>query len=134
MNPSRKPPGVAAVTLRALPALALMVLIFALSSQSDTGSDLPEWARIVGHFTEYALLAALWAWALIPRLGRQGLVAAALICVAYAISDEIHQSLVPGRDADPLDVLVDCAGIATALLVARKPATARDSERVERRS
>ena len=32
---------------------------------------------------------------------------AAAICVLYAISDEFHQRSVPGRDSDPVDVLVD---------------------------
>jgi VanZ family protein len=26
------------------------------------------------------------------------------------LTDELHQSFVPGRSADPLDVLADCAG------------------------
>lgn len=112
-------PRPTSIALRALPALALMVAIFALSSQSQTGSDFPEWARVVAHFGEYALLAGLWLWALAPSLGRQGVYVAVAISVAYAISDEIHQGFVPGRDSDPVDVLVDCAGIATALALAR---------------
>lgn len=91
-----------------------MALIFWLSSQSG-GGDIGEAARIAGHAVQFGLLAALWAWALWPRIGRRAILAAALISVLYAISDEYHQSFVPGRDADPFDVAVDSAGIALAL-------------------
>jgi VanZ family protein len=35
----------------------------------------------------------------------------------FAISDEIHQSFVPGRDADIFDWLADCIGISISLTV-----------------
>jgi VanZ family protein len=114
---------------RALAPLALMVVIFILSGQSQTGSGFPEWARVVAHFSEYALLAALWAWALAPRIGRKALLAAAAISVLYAVSDEIHQSFVAGRDADPFDVVVDCAGIAAALALLSVRARSRRTAR-----
>ena len=75
--------------------------------------------RVVAHFSEYALLAALWSWALAPLLGRRALAAAALISFAYALTDELHQSFVAGRDSDPFDVLVDTAGIAAGLALSR---------------
>ena len=61
---------------------------------------------------------ALWIWALAPVLGRRALFAAAAISFLYAVSDEYHQSFVPGRDSDPFDVLVDSLGIATAVAAA----------------
>ena len=33
-----------------------------------------------------------------------------LVCVLYAISDEVHQLFVPGRGAQVKDVLIDSAG------------------------
>jgi len=99
--------------------LALMALIFYLSAQESVGPELPAWTRVVAHFIEYALLAALWSWALAPWLGRRALVVAAAISLLYAITDEYHQSFVPGRDSDPLDVLVDALGISTGLLAVR---------------
>lgn len=33
-----------------------------------------------------------------------------VLCVIYAISDEVHQLFVPGRGAQVLDVLIDSAG------------------------
>jgi VanZ family protein len=108
----------AAAWPRALAPLALMALIFYLSAQPSVGPELPAWTRVVAHFTQYALLAGLWAWALLPALGRRGLAVAGLISFLYAVSDEYHQSFVEGRDSDPLDVAADAAGIATALILA----------------
>ncbi len=104
------------VLVRAPAPLALMALIFYLSAQSDPGADIGALGRITAHAGEYFLLTLLWAWALAPALGRRAAVAAAGIAVAYAISDEVHQSFVDGRDADPLDVVVDAAGITLALI------------------
>ena len=104
---------------RALAPLALMALIFYLSADSDPGPDLPAFTSVIAHFSEFALLAALWAWALVPALGPRALLAAAAVSFLYALSDEIHQSFVAGRDADPFDVLVDSLGIAAALALSR---------------
>lgn len=104
---------------RAIAPLALMALIFVLSADSDPGPDLPSFTQVIAHFSEYALLAALWLWALLPALGRRAFAAAAAISFLYALSDEYHQSFVPGRDPDPFDVLIDSLGIATALLAGR---------------
>ena len=106
--------------LRALAPLALMGLIFYFSAQEAVGPELPAWTRVAAHFTEYAVLASLWAWALAPTLGRRALVAAALISFLYAISDEYHQRFVEGRDSDIMDVLADTAGIAVALALAHR--------------
>jgi VanZ family protein len=108
---------------RALAPLAWMALIFYLSAQPSVGPELPAWTRVPAHFTEYAVLAALWAWALAPHLGRRALGAAAAIALLYAVTDEFHQSFVEGRDSDPLDVVADAAGIAVGVAVARRALT-----------
>ena len=92
-----------------------MALIFYLAAQEAVGPDVPGWVRVVAHFGEYALLTTLWVWALAPMLGRRALAVAAAVTFLYALSDEYHQSFVEGRDADPLDVLADAAGIAFAI-------------------
>ncbi|OGJ12863.1 hypothetical protein A3K82_00940 [Candidatus Pacearchaeota archaeon RBG_19FT_COMBO_34_9] len=40
-----------------------------------------------------------------------------VISLVYAISDEIHQSFIPGRDANIKDVLTDIAGSITSMVV-----------------
>jgi VanZ family protein len=100
-----------------------MALIFYFSEEPPATG--PLWAQILAHFTEFAVLASLLAWALAPALGRRAFVVAAAVAVLYAIADEFHQSFVPGRDADPLDVLVDWAGVTVAVTLARSRAQAR---------
>jgi VanZ family protein len=104
-----------------------MALIWVLSAQEQVGPDLGAWARLATsavHFAEFAILFALWRWALGPRRAP----IAAAIALAWAILDEVHQSWVPGRDADPIDVLVDAAGIAAAWwLLARRDRRATQS-------
>jgi VanZ family protein len=83
-------------------------LIFGLSSVPDLGTGLGGWdlvLRKIGHAAEYAVLGLL----LLRAVGR--VLPAAAAALAYAVSDEIHQAFVPGRQAAVRDVLVDAAGI-----------------------
>jgi VanZ family protein len=121
-----------AALARAPAPLALMGLIFYLSAQSDPGADIGTLGSVAAHVAEYLLLTVLWAWALGPVLGRRALAAAAGIALAYAISDEIHQSFVAGRDSDFLDVLVDAAGIALGCLLVSRCRVIRSRRRARR--
>lgn len=71
--------------------------------------------RKASHFTEYAILGLLWAWALPP--GRFRFILAWAAATAYAASDELHQAFVPGRGPALTDVGIDASGAATALLL-----------------
>lgn len=106
-----------AVLLRALAPLALMGAIFYLSSQ-PADPDQAWWMVVVrklGHIGGYAALTALWTWALAGAVRRPLLIAAA-ISLAYAATDEYHQSLVDTRHGTAADVAVDALGIALAYL------------------
>ena len=103
---------------RFAPPLALMGLIYFLSAQSDLNSGLGTIdliGRKILHATEYALLFALWWRAFDWRWP----LAAALIAVAWAISDEFHQLSVHGRHGSPIDVLIDSTGVLIAYLLIR---------------
>jgi len=107
-----------------LPPVALMVLIFALSSMPGDEEDhglLYVLSRKLAHFGEYFLLLALWWHALTTRISeRRALAIGLAIVILYAITDELHQTLVSGRAGRPLDVGIDTAGaLAAALLIAR---------------
>ena len=107
-----------------LPPVAMMALIFAVSSIPAGGEHhgvLYVLSRKVAHFCEYALLLALWWRALATRVSDRRALALALgIALLYAISDELHQTLVRGRWGRPLDVGIDMAGALTAAtLIAR---------------
>jgi VanZ family protein len=106
------------------PPLALMALIFFLSAQPRLGTGLGAWDLILrkgAHMTEYGLLFLLWWRALrIPHPGP-----AIAIALAYAATDEFHQTFVTGRHGTPVDVAIDATGIAVALLLARALARRR---------
>jgi VanZ family protein len=100
-----------------LPPLALMGLIFYLSAQPDLSSGLGNWdlfLRKGAHMTEYALLTFLWWRALssTATTPRNALVLAYAVTVAYAATDEFHQTFVTGRHGTPVDVLIDATGAA----------------------
>jgi VanZ family protein len=43
-----------------------------------------------------------------------------VLAAAFAVTDEIHQAFVPGRQASPLDVAIDVTGIAVGLALATR--------------
>jgi VanZ family protein len=104
------------------PAIIVMALIFLFSSIPSAGLpsfgefDLP--AKKGGHMLGYALLGlAFW-----HGLGRETPGAwwkAWLLSMLYAVTDEFHQSFVPGRGPWVMDILIDGAGALLALLFAR---------------
>lgn len=106
---------------RWLPALLLMGVIWTLSSQpSFPTPDDPLLKTLLlkgGHMIGYGMLAASYAWALGRGRGRRALWGALGLTLLYAISDEWHQTWVPGRNGQPLDVLIDFVGGIGGLLV-----------------
>ncbi len=100
-----------------LPVVGWAVLIFALSSVPDLGTGLGGWdllLRKVGHAAEYAVLGALLARAIpsAPTAVASG--------VLYAVTDELHQTLVPGRQGSFRDVAIDSAGVLAGVALARR--------------
>jgi VanZ family protein len=104
------------------PAVAIAALIFWLSAipgLSVTTGTHELILRKSAHFGIYAALAAAcWrGFGYHGLTGRRRVVAAWVLAVAYAISDELHQITVPTRVGSPWDVLVDAAGAACGLAV-----------------
>lgn len=99
------------------PAIGYAAIIVALSSSSR---PLPVELPFSGldkllHVIEYIPFTLLVCWplstlttpALIVRHADSAAVAAVGL---FGLTDELHQSFVPGRSPDPLDVLADCTG------------------------
>ena len=84
----------------------------------DIGS-LNDIVRTNAHFFTYLVLGILMINTLRKSgvHGFQSLGMALLICVLYAVSDEVHQIFVPGRDAEVKDVLIDSAGASVGVLM-----------------
>lgn len=70
--------------------------------------------EIGGHMLAYGLLALALSYALGDQEINKFWVAG-IVAFLYGISDEIHQSFVPGRDASFLDLGVDLLGIFLGL-------------------
>ncbi len=98
-----------------IPALAYSALIVALSSRSDLAPPTIRGVRVSDkllHAAEYAVFAALWFRATASRgVSRRMIVRLLAAGALFAISDEIHQSFVPNRQADIADFLADIVGI-----------------------
>jgi VanZ family protein len=110
-----------------LPPILWMGVIFYLSHQSgeELGTWLPFFQRFVpemagfdwGHFVAYFVLTLAYYSAL--DSGRQLLRSkwlAILLSFLYGISDEFHQSFVPGRQPDFMDLRNDTIGAMLAML------------------
>jgi len=107
-----------------LPPLLLMAVIYYLSDQTDLSSGLgliDTIGRKFVHALEYALLCGLWWRALRTRMDAAAALAPALaVSVAYAATDEYHQTFVEGRNGAPFDVAIDALGATAAVVVIRR--------------
>lgn len=92
--------------------MAIAALIFFASSRSYIAGPPIESSDKMGHFLVYGLFATLMV-----RLGRgwRAAVVAVLIASAYGVTDEFHQSFVPGRSVEVADWLADTCGAALAV-------------------
>ena len=77
--------------------------------------------RKAGHLTEYAILATFAARAFRTSshalLRRHWLWISLLLAIAYALTDEFHQSFVPSRTASIYDSLIDSVGALIGLMI-----------------
>ena len=94
--------------------LAYMALIFRLSHKPaiEIPPLFPHQDKVF-HFCEYFGLGFLLPLAIPGGATRRRFLLAFFLAAAYGISDEIHQSFVPGRDASVWDWLADAAGAWT---------------------
>ena len=114
------------------PFFAALAVMFWLSSLSRVPGARYFWDKLL-HTVGYAGVSVLALRAFHggferPRLGPTAY--AGLAVVLWGISDEFHQSFVPGRDASAWDVLADAVGFALAVALLLT-ATSRDVQ-VER--
>ena len=123
------------------PVVLVTALIYWASSMSDPGAPPGGLSDKALHVLVYASLGASLIRALsgaVPsRMTLRLVLIAALIGTAYGVSDELHQSFVPHRTPEWLDLVADAGGslagaavLATiARLFARSRTGLRDSTR-----
>ncbi|MFC1608905.1 VanZ family protein [Patescibacteria group bacterium] len=107
-----------------LPLIIWMVIIFSFSEIEGNGQarEVDIWFYIQrkgAHIFEYFVLAFL-----IFRVAdlynvtkKEGALLALVFSFAYAVSDEIHQLFVPGRDGKLSDVGIDLIGIVLMVVI-----------------
>jgi len=111
---------------RNLPLIAVLLWAAVISTVSSfpnpPGTSGGEWKSQLAHTTEYAILGALILHALRAARPTAPVVALATLAWAlatlYGMSDEFHQSFVPNRDANWLDVGFDSFGSAIGVTLA----------------
>ena len=102
---------------RWLPLLLAMGVIFFASHQPAT--DLPSFGswdvifKKAGHFLGYTGLALLALRAVLDW--QRPYLTAFIIVFLFSISDEFHQTFIPGRSGSPVDVAIDMSGALTCL-------------------
>jgi VanZ family protein len=91
-----------------------MGVIFTFSSIPSLNSGLGAWDTVLrkgAHMTEYAILACLLVRATSSYAWAFG------VAVAYAATDEFHQTFVRGRHGSPIDAGIDAVGALVGLAV-----------------
>ena len=73
--------------------------------------------RKTAHFTVYATLGILTNTAVRISKFKFPHLIALVICLAYAVSDEIHQYFVPGRSCELRDVYIDFSGSVLGIIL-----------------
>lgn len=92
---------------------------FALLSETEKYNlvdSLQNVVRNMAHICEYGILGILVRLAFIPYKLNRKIIIASLLCLAYSISDEIHQFFVEGRAYQFSDVLCDTLGAVLGIL------------------
>lgn len=105
-----------------LPVILYMALLFALSSQPSLPKPPGGLSDYHAHMAAYAGLAVTTLRALATGLRNPSWTAvwtAVAIASAYGVSDEYHQSFVPNRDADALDLAADAFGSAVGAVAVK---------------
>lgn len=111
--------------------LLVMAVIFYLSHQPDI--PLPQTVSFqdkILHLIAYGVLAATVLWAIRPTCSPAAGLGVIVFCLLYGISDEFHQSFIPGRSPSIYDVFADVFGaflvVAGRILIFRKKPMGRE--------
>jgi len=107
-----------------LPVLAWAALIFILSGTPYLKTDLKEdfILRKIAHASEYFIFTFLLFRAFRGsfKISETGAYACVfIVAFLYALSDEYHQTFIPGRNGASADVLIDLIGIFGFYIILR---------------
>ena len=98
------------------PVVVLMAVIFVVSATSSPPRLPAPFSDFAAHAIAYAVLALAMLRAVTgadsSRITAGGVMLAVVLTVAYGLTDEVHQSLVPGRTPELRDLAADAVGAA----------------------
>lgn len=98
-----------------------LLSVFTKEPVSEQVKDtLTFFVRKCAHMTEFAILALLILWVVVSWTklrGRKAVITALAVSVAFAATDEIHQTFVDGRAGRVYDVIIDSIGAFCGLLL-----------------
>ena len=77
--------------------------------------------RKAAHFTIYLILGLL-VLNCFSVFDKKTIIISILICLLYAISDEVHQIFISGRSAEILDIIIDTLGASLGVFIRKKAA------------
>ena len=106
------------VACRVLPALFTEAIIFTISHMPSEQIDLPSSGKlgitsvrldVAYHLIIFLILSISICFGIKARSTRT-LLFSALLATAYGISAEFHQLFIPGRDAQIIDIFINCLG------------------------
>ncbi len=103
-----------------VPLIIYMGVIFWLSSRAIPSvlSRTPDYVlHFGGYFVMGILAVRAFAGGLVEPPRRLWVWCGLAVSLVYALTDEWHQSFVPGRDASSTDLVADAVGVLAALLV-----------------
>ncbi len=77
---------------------------------------------ILAHLLLFGMLASfiqatVWSWTTFTNFSFRLTLGAIILTALYGVSDEFHQSFVPLRQTDPLDLLADILGATCGILI-----------------
>ncbi len=117
--------------------LKAILRFFHLAGYGDGHSEWGWIVRKIAHMTEYAILFVLnFRIISLYRPPHQSLLLSVASCLVFALSDEFHQTLIPGRTGTLADVGIDMTGVLVAWIfctvwISKKPAFILLSKRME---
>lgn len=99
--------------------ISFKISMLLTKNNEDIAKTIEPYVRKIAHFSEYAVGAILIFLLLLtfdkisPKVRNTSSI---LITIIYAITDEIHQLYIPGREGKIIDVYIDTLGIITGIL------------------
>ena len=83
-------------------------------------SQLNHFIRKLAHFFSYMILGILISNGFKKSGSKRVFLFSFVICVIYAVSDELHQLFVPGRGCQLKDIIIDSAGSLSGIFLSKE--------------